>query len=226
MDFKERLNRVTLRNGKITKKVGNQWPQAKRYEVAKAWLLIGQLPLVEAATGVDIETIKNWKEKPWWPEIIAEIRAGERIEMDKKLTDIVQVTLDATFDRVVNGDYVWDQRASKVIRKPCALRDIHRVAVDLLGKRELLRDKSELIGDHKQTSVEEHLKVLATQMGQWFENKKKPIILEEVEDAVYEERETGLQAGERSVQLPPGDCEEEGGEECGSEGSDENGPSA
>lgn len=222
VDFNERLKLISERNKakKIHQKNGI-WPIEKRIEVVGQYLILGNLKLAAATTGVDYDLVRKWKTQPWWPELVAELRATENLKMDATLSELVELSLHAAYDRIVNGDYVYDQKTGEIKRKPAALRDIHRVAVDLLSKREFLRDKADASGENKTTSVEEHLKILANNMAQWFEKQKHPVIeLEEVEDAVYEERETGLQDGEQEVQQPPGEYSEEGGEERGSSGSD------
>jgi hypothetical protein len=199
--FHDRLKKITENNNRklATRKQGQVWPIEKRIEVVGQWLIYGNLKMAAAATGVDYDLVRKWATQPWWNEAVAEIRATKNIEMDNRLSSIVEKTLEATMDRVVNGDYIYDQKTGEIRRKPAALRDIHRVAVDLLGKREFLRDKTEQRKEGHQVSVEEHLKILANQMAEWFEGKKKPVVIDvedvEIKDAIPEEREAGLQTG-------------------------------
>jgi len=225
MNFNDRLKKISENNKLVKHKDGQVWPIEKRLEVVHQFLILGNLKLVAAVTGVDYQLVRKWKTQAWWPELIAEVRATQNIEMDTKLSDIVEKTLHAVHDRVVNGDYFYNQKTGAIERRPAPLRDIHRVAVDLLSKREMLRDKDKGTVESSM-SIDEHLKMLASNMAQWFEKESKrppTITLEEVEDAVYEERETGLQDGEREVQLASGTGSEEGGEESGPSGSGEEG---
>lgn len=223
--FSDRLLAISDRN---KQKPGRNsetgaWNIEKKLEVVGQWLIMGNMKLVAAHSGVEYNLIRKWKGQPWWPEMVAELRATQNIEMDTKITDIIQKSLDATYDRVVNGDYVYDQKSGEILRRPAPLRDVHRVAADLLQRRELLRGKFEDAGGDKAMSVEEHLKILAANMSKWFEKEQKqPVIeLEEIEDAVYAQRAEGLQEGECPVQLETGECEEEGGEEHGETDGDE-----
>lgn len=235
MEFNERLKKISERNRQVTHVKGKTWPIAKRLEVVHQYLALGNMKMVSALTDVPYDLLRKWKTQPWWDEMVREIRATQNIEMDTKLSDIVQKTLDAVNDRIVNGDYVYDQKTGEIKRRPAALRDIHRVAVDLLAKREFLRDKVESKGEHQSGSVEDHLKLLADRMGQWFEDKKRPVIelnsedvtdvTEKDQDAVHDEWEEGLQEGEQEVQLSSGECGEEGPEEPSEETSDGCGPS-
>jgi hypothetical protein len=186
------------------------------------------MKMVSAVTGVDHQLIRQWKGQPWWRELEAEIRQTQNIEMDTKLSKIVDKSLDAVLDRVENGDFIYDQKSGQIKRRPAALRDIHRVSVDMLDKRELLRGGASERKENTQISVVEQLKILAAEFAKWQTKPKETIDVEAVEvietsgeviDAVHEERETGLQDGEREVQLSPGSGEEEDGAECSPEGT-------
>jgi hypothetical protein len=196
MDLKERLALITKRNKKAKPhEPQKKWPIEKKIEVVGHWLVIGNLRQVAAVTGVPWDTIRKWKLEPQWVEIEAELRATQNIEMDTKLSKIVDKSLDATLDRVENGDFIYDQKSGEIRRKPAALRDVHRVAVDTLAKRELLRGNATERRENTQVSIQEQLKMLAAEMAKWSEKPKKEVIeLEEVEDAVYVDP-TGEDAG-------------------------------
>jgi transposase-like protein len=234
MDFKERLNKITLRNMKVKHEKNKSWPMEKKIEVVSQWLVIGNMKQVAAITGVSYDLIRQWKTQPWWKELELEIRQTQNIEMDTKLSKIVDKSLDAVLDRVENGDFIYDQKSGEIRRKPAALRDIHRVAVDTVEKRELLRGNATERKEVTQISIEEQLKLLAAEFAKWQSKPKDVIELVEVEDveyrendnptdsprnesevnrAVYAEREEGLQEGESEVQLSPRSGEEEGGAE-------------
>lgn len=196
-DLKERLEKITQRNLKIKHKKNHSWPLEKKIEVVSNWLVLGSLKQASAVCGVNYDLVRQWKGQPWWLELEHEIRQSQNLQTDTKLTKIIEKSLEATLDRVENGDFIYDQKSGEIRRKPANLRDVQRVAVDLIDRREVLRKATEDRNEGPKVSVEEHLKMLANQMAQWFEPKKQtPItILEEVEDAVYEEREAGLQTG-------------------------------
>lgn len=226
MDFKERLEKISQRNLKVKHVKNKTWPIEKKIEVVSQYLVLGDMKLVGAVTGVSHGVIRQWKIQPWWKELEAEIRASQNIEMDTKLSKIVEKSLDAVLDRVENGDFIYDQKSGEIRRRPASLRDIHRVSVDMIDKRELLRG-NDVKKEVAQIGVEEQLKLLAQEFAKWVDKKDHPVIdLIEVEDAVYEEREAGLQEGERPLQQSPGDSEEEGGEESSPEAVDGRGSGA
>lgn len=186
-NFADRLKAITNRNRKKTHAPGTTWPLEKKMEVVGMWLALGNMKEVSVATGVDYDLIRKWKGQPWWQELEAEFRLTENLSLDNKISAIVTKSLDAVVDRLENGDYIYDQKSGSVARRPAALRDVHRVSVDMLSKREQLR-KEEREDTSTTLSVEEQLKLLAIEMAKW--NKKqtdseRTIDLVEVEDAVY-----------------------------------------
>jgi hypothetical protein len=195
-EFRERLKQISKRNRKKTHTPMEHWPVEKKIEAVSTWLILGSYKMTSAATGVPYDTIRKWKEQPFWAEMIAEIRATEGIQLDNKLSSLANKSLDAVLDRIENGDFIYDQKTGTIQRKPAALRDVHRVAVDTLAKRNEMRKSAEATRDVAQSSVAEQLKMLAQEMAKWNNKPKQhAIVLDEVEDAIPKERTTGLQAG-------------------------------
>jgi hypothetical protein len=220
--FKERLEKIKLNNLKVPHKKNHSWPIEKKIEVVSQFLILGNMKLVSAVTGVSHELIRQWKAQPWWKELEAEIRQTQNIEMDTKLSKIVEKSLDATLDRIENGEFFYDQKTGQVKRKPASLRDVARVSVDMLSKRELLRGGAENRQENTQVAIAEQLKVLAAEFAKWNGKKKTDVIeLVEVEDAIYEERQEGLQTGTSvGTQEETGEGEGEGFEELSPEDDD------
>lgn len=180
-DFKERLAKISLRNSKKKHLPNKSWPIEKKIEVVAQWLVLGNMRMVAATTGVSYDLIRQWKTQPWWLELETEIRQTQNIEMDTKLSKIVDRSLDAVLDRVENGDFIYDQKSGEIRRKPAALRDIHRVAVDTISKRELLRGNATERKETTQVSVAEQLKMLAAEFAKWNGKPKEIIDVEMVE---------------------------------------------
>lgn len=215
-DFRERLQKITQRNLKKVHVTNKHWPIEKKIEVVSQYLVLGNMKLVAATTGVSHDLIRQWKGQPWWKELESEIRQTQNIEMDTKLSKIVDKSLDAVMDRLDNGDFFYDQKTGQIKRKPVAMRDAARVTTDMISKRELLRHGVDERKETTQIAVAEQLKMLAAEFAKWNNTKKpEPIVLEEVEDAVYEEREARLQEGISPVRQPTGEHQEEDGEEQG-----------
>ena len=174
------------------------YTDAKKIEVVTTYLVLGKAPLVEAATGVPRGTIRQWKMQPWWKELESDIRVEEDQELDSKLSRIVDRTLDTVVDRIEHGDYILDSRSGTVKRVPVKMKDAHKVSVDLIDKRNLLRGKP--TSRVEKITVEDTMLKLAEQFKEWAKLIKSEKVIEG-DYAVYDERETGLPERESVVQL-------------------------
>ena len=190
-----------------------QYSDIKKLEVVTTYLALGKVPMVEAVTGVPRATIRQWKLTPWWKEMVAQIQTESDQELDTKLSKIIDMSLDAVNERLENGEFILDSKTGQVKRIPVKLKDVHRVAVDLLDKRDLVRAKP---AKEKEQEVQmDILQKLANQFSDWVKlNMKQPKVVEgEVLDAVYGERSPGLQDGIQQVPCETGTKEAQGGTE-------------
>jgi hypothetical protein len=194
-DFKERLKKITQRNLKVRHVKNNSWPIEKKIEVVSQFLVLGNMKMVAAVTGVQHSLIRQWKGQPWWKELEAEIRQTQNIEMDTKLSKIVDKSLDAVLDRVENGEFFYDQKEGKVKRKPANLRDVSRVSVDMISKRELLRGNATERKETSQVSVAEQLKMLAMEFAKWQGKPQQPVLDVEMVEVIDVE-DKGNEEGE------------------------------
>lgn len=213
-------NTVNLKISNLVKKhrPNSTWSLEHRVQVVSQYLVLGNMALVSATTGVPHQLIRAWKTKPWWKELEDQIRATENLQMDNKLTQIVDRSLDVVLDRVEKGDFIYDQKTGQVVRKPVNMKDAAKVSVDLITKRELLRGNATERHEGTQVSVAEQLKMLALEFAKWQKPQKEVIDAEDVEiketdDAIHDEWEEGLQEGESEVQLQTESSESEGGTE-------------
>jgi hypothetical protein len=238
-DFKTRLGAITKRNktwknAKRNYLPGTPYPEEAWLDAVTQYLILGNIRLVAASTGIPYDVLRKWRYTPKWKEIEAELRSSQNLEMDNTMTEIVEKTLTAIHDRVENGDFVWDQKNSQIVRRPAQLKDLQKVATDLLGKREMLRDNTTKRNEQPQSSTEDTLKLLAREFAKLVDKDKRTIASDVVdvemveivgeEDAFHEEWEAGLQEGtpmgEESSSEPG---TRSSGEECSSEGTDEEG---
>lgn len=224
---------MNLKLSKLTRKHKKYatWPIEKKIEVVSQYLVLGNMSLVSAVTGVNHQLIREWKGQPWWKEVEAQVRATENLQMDNKLSKIVDKSLDAVLDRVENGDFVYDNKSGQIKRKPVNMRDVAKVSVDLLSKRELLRGNATERKEVTQVSVADQLKELALEFARW-QKPQQPEPLELVErieqdedDAFHEEWEEGLQEGSSEVHEQTECSEEEDGTECSTSENGESGQS-
>jgi hypothetical protein len=153
--------------------------------VVSQYLVLGDMKMVAAVTGVSYGIVRQWKIQPWWKELEAEIRASQNIKKDTKLEKIVDRSLDAVLDRIENGEFFYDQKSGEIKRKPANLRDVARVATDMISKQELLRGVVQEKQEANPLQMQDLLKQLAVTFAEMNKPKPEPIELVEVEDAVY-----------------------------------------
>jgi hypothetical protein len=197
----------------VDAKTNRTWGDKQKIEAAQSYMLLGNMVLTSRITGIPEITLRVWKRSEWWKNLMDELKEQESLEMSSRLRKIVDASLTAVEDRIVNGDLVFDQKAGEMKRKPVNLKDAHKVAVDLMDKREKL-EKATISGPTEQQD-ENKLDKLAERFAQFvnkkLEGKNTQIIDVEVKEtgnALHEERETRLQDGIREIPLEAGTAEE------------------
>ena len=177
-------------------KPNTTWSQEARIAAVSQYLVLGNMALVSSVTKIPHQLLRAWKGQPWWAEVESQIRATDNLQMDGKLTKIVDKSLDAVMDRLENGEFVYNQKTGQVIRKQVNMKDAAKVTVDMITKRELLRGNATARTETTQTSVEDQLKALALEFAKWQNPQPKvetvDVEVVEVSSAIYDERETRL----------------------------------
>lgn len=157
----------------MSKPVGTKsYTDAKKIECVTAYLALGKAPLVEVVTGVPRQTIRAWKLTQWWKDIESEIRSDDDAELDSRLSKIINRTLDTVVDRIDNGDFVLDSRSGTVKRVPVKMREAHKVGVELMDKRNLIRGKPTQI--IQKVTIDDVMAKLATEFAEWSKGLKRP----------------------------------------------------
>lgn len=152
-------------------KEGEWWSEAKRIEVVTSWLALGKIPLVSNCTGVPEGTIRQWRTQPWWKELELSILTETDQELSSKLTKRIDKALDVIFDRLENGDFMFDPKTSQFVRKPVNMKDTNKVLMDMVDKRLLLRKQPK--EQQSQEAVGDILKNLAKEFEQMAKKKLK-----------------------------------------------------
>lgn len=160
-----------------------------KIEVAKAYLAFGgNATLTAHAMNVPLATLNVWKASNWWKELLVQLRKEERLELSAKTKKIAQMAMEVLEDRMVNGDYIYDQKLGQLVRKPVNMKDAAKVASDMLNRKEIL-DKS-MEENTNPVSNEDRLEAVARKFEQLVQqglaHKQKQI---NVTDVVYIQEE-------------------------------------
>jgi hypothetical protein len=117
------------------------WSDSQRIQLVTTWLATGNLALAAATLQIPEVTARKWKASPWFKQMVEDIRSEENLALDGKLAKVVSKSVDALLDRVENGDFQFDQREGKLVRKPISARDASSITSDMIDRRELLQGK-------------------------------------------------------------------------------------
>lgn len=139
---------------------------------------------VAEVTKIPEATIRQWKTTEWWNEILTRIHVEEDEELDTKLTDLVNKAVGAVNDRLTDGDWVYNAREDKLIRKPINGKDLAVIAAITVDKRQLLRGQP--TQRVEKISQDERLLKLADQFKQFTLAKEVVQEIEVVEEDVEE----------------------------------------
>jgi hypothetical protein len=156
----------------------HRYSDSQKLEAVKLWLITGNLATTAATLNIPLVTVKSWRYTDWWKELVADIKAENRLSLSNRLKNIAQRALDVTLDRLDNGEWFYDQKTGELRRKPVLLKDAHKVASDLL-QRQLELDKPQETRETNE-STEQKLNKLAEVFEQ-FAKKTKRIEVIDVE---------------------------------------------
>ena len=126
------------RGRSIAAETNKQWSDKQKMEAIQSWLLLGNLALTSRILGIPEITLRVWKRTEWWNDAVQEIKTQDRIQLSSRMKKIVDASLSVVEDRLVNGDFQFDQKSGEVIRKPVNMKDAHKVAIDLQDRQELI----------------------------------------------------------------------------------------
>jgi len=148
------------------------WSEKTRMEVVTAYVLLGKVSLVVATTGIPEDTVRKWKMSPWWKEAEDEIRRSSKLALSGRLQTVVQKTLEALEDRVANGDYIYDSKLQKFVRKPIGALAANKIAGDMIERSTMLEEKG-IKESITNESIQERLDKLREDMRSFV--KQRPI---------------------------------------------------
>ena len=201
--------------------MGTPWhSEKKKAEAVVAYMTLGSAKLAAAFVGVPLPTFQTWRYERWWKDLEMEIRDEENLLLDKKLSRIVDKTLKLIEDRVDEGDFLWDSKNQKLVRRPLRAHDAIKVAGELFDRRHLLRERRQ-IEEINNVNVSDHLVRLAEQFIKFAKAKQPVIDVEVIHNAVLLEGPEGLDVREQASNGQEMASRNPEGEEASVESSDQ-----
>jgi len=132
-------------------KTNLHWSDKQKMEAVNSYLLLGNLALTARILNIPEITLRVWKAQTWWKDAVEEIKTSEKMELTTRVKKLVNAALTVVEDRLVNGDFQFDQKTGEVVRKPVNMKDAHKVAIDMADKQTAL-EKAEVV-----VQTEEHV---------------------------------------------------------------------
>lgn len=119
-----------------------EWHSDKqRIELVQLYLSTGNLALTAATLGIPESTARRWKAAQWFKDMVNDFKIEDNMVLDAKLKKVVEMSTDALLDRIEGGDYQYDQKTGRMIRKPINARDASKITVDIIDRRDILQGK-------------------------------------------------------------------------------------
>jgi hypothetical protein len=142
----------------------------QKTDACALYCVYGDVDQVSEMTGIDPKFLRQWKDEPWWSEIQKKVFVEQNEKLASRISGVLDRSLDHLVDRLDNGDYLWDVRKSKLVRKPVDTKVLSNLFNNLVTRRQLIRGEPTSITT--QVAVDDRLKLLAQQFEK-FANAKE-----------------------------------------------------
>ena len=162
----------------------------QKTDACALYCVYGDVDQVSEMTGIDPKFLRQWKDEPWWSEIQKKVFVEQTEKLASRISGVLDRSLDHLVDRLDNGDYLWDVRKSKLVRKPVDTKVLSNLFNNLITRRQLIRGEPTSITT--QVAVDDRLKLLADQF-------QKFALAKEVEGETYEKVNTNEKTNEENA---------------------------
>lgn len=148
----------------------NYFNLEQKTDACALYCVYGDVDQVAEMTGIPPKVIRDWKEEPWWAEIQRKVFVEQNEKLAGRINGVLDKSLEHLVDRLDNGDFLWDVRKSKLVRKPVDTKVLANVFNTLVTRRQLIRGEPTSIS--AAVGVDDRLKMLAAQFEK-FANAKE-----------------------------------------------------
>jgi hypothetical protein len=148
--------------------------------------------LAAEESGIQYAYLRALTQTQWWKDSVKEIRQEEDDVLDQDLSGLINTGVGIVKDRLKNGDWMWNSKENKFIRKALKATDALKVTTTLLDQRNVMRGKPTRITEN--VNVSDRLNKLAMEFEKFNQSRtiRADVHVVEVEDIKYnEELENG-----------------------------------
>lgn len=114
---------------------GKHWSDSQKIEAVTTYLKLGNITRTAEILKIPRATIVYWRTSEWWKDLEKEMRAEENIVLSSTMKGLVDKSLLAVEDRLDKGDWIYDTKLGKAVRKPVSMKDALSVSTNLMDKR-------------------------------------------------------------------------------------------
>lgn len=183
---------VTPRRGRPLKAEHHNpswFPQQTKIDACTLYCVYGDVDEVSKLTKVPVKYIRQWKEEPWWSEIQKKVFVEQNEKLGSRISTVLDKSLGEIEERLVNGDYLWDVRKSKLVRKPIDTKVLSNLFNNLVNRRQLIRGEPTSITN--KVGVDDRLKFLAEQFEKFASAKEvEQLPTQEIENGNIDSEQT------------------------------------
>ena len=140
-------------------------PRAKiapelKIHAAAAFFATGTVDGASRLTGLNHQTISEWKNKSeWWDPVLSKLKKEKNDELDATVTDLIHKTTTELNDRIINGEVQMHQGVPTGHLKPMTGRDLAATLNTLYDKRTMMRgEPTSISGKADQSTIIDSLK--------------------------------------------------------------------
>lgn len=185
-----RANSEPVRGRKAGRR--DHYSEKEKLNAVCVFAVAGNSRRVAEITKIPEATIRAWKSTEWWADAMSRIITEQDEELNSKLTKLVDKAVDEVNDRLENGNYIYNPKLDKLVRKPVDAKELAIVTAISIDKRQLLRGQP--TSRTETISQDERLKKLSAQFKSFAQAKEvvqvqeEEVEIEEIEE-VWEEEE-------------------------------------
>ena len=158
----------------------NYYNLEQKTDACAMYCVYGDIDQVSELTGIPAKFLREWKQEPWWNEIQKKVFVEQNEKLAGRISGVLDKSLEHLVDRLDNGDYLWDVRKSKLVRKPVDTKVLATVFNTLVTRRQLIRGEPTSITT--QVGVDDRLKLLAQQFEKFAAAKEVEQIAPQIID--------------------------------------------
>lgn len=134
--FTRTVDKKITKSGAVATR--EHWSPKQRNEAVAAYLILGNMMMVVASTGIPEVTLRKWKMQQWWRDKEEDIRRGKKVELSSRLSKVIDKTVMQLDDRVEHGDFFYNPRTGVLDRKPISAAQASKITVELIDRNNIL----------------------------------------------------------------------------------------